>query len=350
VLDHCSEEWRALPQALANPLLLPEWSMAALPVLHTTPHVLALRVHGAHGKQGALVALAPLARESRAGFARLELIGTARLHEPAGFLYADPASLAQLCACVVAQRRPVTLQRVPASDPLIENFLQAARGRGKVLLRPAAAAPRVDFPQDFAGYEASLSSRRRQDYRRARRRLEQTGPVTFDLRMSTPGSVAAELAEVMRVEAGGWKQRNGSALASDAHLGAYFQQLAARFAARGAVRICFLRVAGVAIAAQLVIEYGRRWWILKIGFDEKWADFSPGIQLMWDVVRHAGEAGLDGVEMLGSAEEWLSIWTRESREFRTLVFYPHNLRGMGALAADVAGAALRRLRRLRTRK
>jgi CelD/BcsL family acetyltransferase involved in cellulose biosynthesis len=338
-LEHCAEEWRALPQARSSPLLCPEWGLAALPALHARSHVLALRV------QGALAALAPLARQPRAGIDRIEFLGAARLHEPAGFLYADTSALTVLCAGVVTQRRPVVLQRVPATGPLIEAFEAAARGRGTLLVRPASAAPHVEFARDFAAWESGLSSRRRQDYRRARRRLEQGGPVTFDLRIPTPASVSVELDEAMRVEASGWKERRGSALASNAELGSYFRDLAARLAARGSLRICFLRAGGQAIATQISIEHARRWWILKIGYDESWAEYSPGIQLMWDVVRHAGETGLEGIEMLGSAESWLSIWARESREYRTLVFYPHNLRGLAALAADGVDAALRRLRR-----
>jgi CelD/BcsL family acetyltransferase involved in cellulose biosynthesis len=338
-LEQCAEEWRRLPQAGANPLLTPEWSAAALPVLHARCESLALR------DRGELVALAPLARAPLAGMARLELIGARTLHEPSGFLYRDPHALARLCAAVVAQRLPVILQRVPSADPLLACFSDAARARGRLFELPAAAAPRVDFPGDFASYEATLSARRRQDYRRARRKLEQSGPVTFDLRLPSESSVTAELAEVLRVESGGWKRLRGSALASNPRLGGYFRELALQMARRGSLRICFLRVAGEAIATQLALEHAHRWWILKIGYDEKWADYSPGIQLMWDVLRHAGESRLEGVEMLGSAEDWLSIWAREAREFRTLVFYPHNLRGLSALAADGAGALLRRLRK-----
>jgi Zn-dependent peptidase ImmA (M78 family) len=67
--------------------------------------------------------------------------------------------------------------------------------------------------------------------------------------------------------------------------------------------------------------------VLKIGYDERWAQHSPGIQLMWDVSREAFERRLKTFEMLGSAEPWLTIWAREQRTYRTLAFYPHNIRG-----------------------
>ena len=338
-LERVAQEWRALPQAQGDPLLGPEWSLAALPALHAEPMAVAIR------EAGALTALAPLTCERSAGWARLEILGARYLNEPAGFQYRDLPALDALCAAVIGSGLPVILNRVPAQGAEMAAFARAARGRGKLLVRPASPAPVVNFPADFAGYESTLSARRRQDYRRFRRKLEAQGPVTFDLRLPSAATVGAELAEAMRIEAAGWKTRRGSALAQHPRLGPFFDALAPRMAARGLLRICYLRVGGQAIATQICIEQAGRWWILKIGYDEQWAQFSPGIQLMWDVVRHAGESRLGGVEMLGSAEEWISIWTRELREFRTLVFYPWNGRGAGAFVADATFAIARRLRR-----
>jgi len=336
-IERQANAWSELPQARESPLMTPEWNTAAMRTLHEGAAGIALR------RDGALAAFAPLAPTRVAGQERLELAGAHALHEPSGLLFRDPESLGKLCSELVALGKPLVLQRVPASGPLPGAFAAAARGHGRLFELPAAAAPVVNFSGDFAAYEAGLSSRRRQDCRRARRRLEREGPVTFDLRIPTPHSVDVELDEAMGVESSGWKKERGSALASNKRLGAFFRELARALAARGSLRICFLRVNGIAIATQIGIEHASRWWILKIGYDEQWAAFSPGVQLMWDVLRHANETRLAGVEMLGSSEEWLSIWTDQSHEFRTLVFYPYNLRGMAALAADAAGAALRRL-------
>jgi hypothetical protein len=78
--------------------------------------------------------------------------------------------------------------------------------------------------------------------------------------------------------------------------------------------------------------------VLKIGYDERWAAHSPGIQLMWEVLRHAFERRLASVELLGTAEPWLSIWTTRARAFQTLGFYPWSLRGLLGFAGDAATA------------
>jgi CelD/BcsL family acetyltransferase involved in cellulose biosynthesis len=176
-----------------------------------------------------------------------------------------------------------------------------------------------------------------------RRGLERKGRVSFDLRVPTEDSVAAELEEAMLIEASSWKSRGGSTLLRTGRLRAFYHEYARRMAARGQLRIAFLRVDGIGIAMQLIIEHASKFWIYKVGYDEKWSEHSPGVQLMWEVVRHACAARMAGVELLGKVEDWLTIWARDVREYRTLIFYPFNLRGLVAVAADASQAVARKL-------
>jgi CelD/BcsL family acetyltransferase involved in cellulose biosynthesis len=329
-----------LPQAAENPLLAFDWHAAALATLHCGQPPQPFQVQ----RDGAVVALAPLVSVSRAGITRLEFSGAHVLHEPAGFLFRDAAALEQLCAALISLRRPLLLQRLQAEGPELPALRAAARGRGRLLELGAAAAPVVRIAGDWDSWSARLSSRRRQDYRRARRRLQERGAVQLQILSPTTDSVDAQLAELMQVESAGWKGARGSALLANAALGNFFRDLSRRLAARGTLRICFLRVDGRAIAAQLCVEHAQRWWVLKIGYDETWADYSPGVQLMWDVLRHAFGLKLRSVELLGTAEPWLGIWTDEQHACRTLVYYPYSPRGALAFGADALGSLARRLR------
>jgi len=336
-IDALEREWNDLPQSRANPLLAADWFSAAAHTLETSTETLALR------RGGILVGVAPLGVDVRAGVARLQPLGVRALHEPSGLLYRDPQALEELCKALIDQRKPFILQRMPFADPLRLTLARTARRRGLLYEIANPGSPTVSFPGDgdLAAFEARLSSRRRQDYRRARRGLERLGPVTFDLRVPSESSVAAELEEAMRIEASSWKSRGGSTLLHTGRLRAFFHEYARRMASRGHLRIAFLRVDDVGIAMQLIIEHASRLWVYKVGYDEKWAEHSPGVQLMWDVMRFACESRMAGVELLGKVEAWLTIWTRDVREYRTLIFYPFNLRGLRAVAADAA-YALRR--------
>jgi CelD/BcsL family acetyltransferase involved in cellulose biosynthesis len=339
-IDALAPEWNDLPQARKNPLLAADWFAAAAYTLGLPAEMLALRW------QGVLVGVAPLGIDFRAGVARLQPLGIRALHEPSGILYRNAEALDELCKTLIGLHRPFILQRLPSADSSRDALARRARGHGVLYEIAAPASPTLDFARDgdVAAFEARVSARRRQDYRRARRGLERKGRVTFDLRTPTENSVAAELEEAMRIEAAGWKSRTGSTLLHTGRLREFFHEYARRMAARGQLRIAFLRVDEVGIAMQLIIEHDSRFWVAKVGYDEAWAAHSPGVQLMWDVLRHACAARLAGVELLGEVEDWLTVWTTGARQHRTIVFYPFNYRGLGAGLADAFQALVQMLR------
>src|SRR5207247_3695751 len=119
--------------------------------------------------------------------------------------------------------------------------------------------------------ESRLSSRRRSDLRRARRHAEAMGEVTSEVLAPSPQEVPALLAEAIAIEARSWKARAGTALASDPVRRGFFERYALAAAADGTLRLAFLRIGGQGAAMQIAVECGRRFWLLKIGYDERFA-------------------------------------------------------------------------------
>jgi CelD/BcsL family acetyltransferase involved in cellulose biosynthesis len=336
--DDLIARWRLLPQATQELPQSAEWAVVAAQSLYAQETLRFIQL----SQGGEIVGLAPMAVTRGGLIERFEIAGATTLFEPCGFKYRDEETLRALCEAVVRAGRPAVLQRIAADGALAQAFKAAARGRGQVLQFNASGAPFVPIASSWDEYFQSLSSRRRQDYRRARRGLERLGKIEIEIRIPDADAVEAGMGEAMQVEAASWKGREGSAMLTNPRLSGFFLQLAVRLARLGQLRLCFLRLNGAAIAMQIAAVHGRRWWVLKIGYDERWAEHSPGIQLMWEVLREAFERGLTSFEMLGSAEPWLTIWTREQRAYRTLAFYPYNGRGMIALSADIMGAFAQR--------
>ncbi|MBL8266084.1 GNAT family N-acetyltransferase [Steroidobacter sp.] len=331
--------WQGLPQAAQEFPQSIDWTLVAAERLYGAD---ALRL--VQTRAGAeVIGLAPLGVSNGGGVERLEILGATTLYEPCGFSYRDDESLLALCKAVIGLGRPLVLQRIAADGPLEKTFRAAARGRGQLLQFKASGSPFVPIAGTWDEYFQTLSSRRRQDYRRARRNLEKLGKVEVEIRCPEPAQLQAAMTEAMQVEAASWKGRGGSAMLHNPRLSGFFLQLAERLARQGQLRLCFLRLDGVAIAMQVGAVHAGRWWVLKIGYDERWAEHSPGIQLMWDALRAAFDERLSAFEMLGSAEPWLSIWTKQERTYRTLAFYPYNGRGMIALGADIMRAFAQRL-------
>ena len=85
----------------------------------------------------------------------------------------------------------------------------------------------------------------------------------------------ALIEEVPQVEATGWKGSNGSALATDPIRGAFFRRYTQTAAEQGKLRLAFLRLGGQAAAAQIAIESGGRFSLLRAGYHGVFSRCSP---------------------------------------------------------------------------
>ena len=151
----------------------------------------------------------------------------------------------------------------------------------------------------------------------------------------TPTDLGRLLREAFAVEAAGWKGRAGTALACDPVRQAFFRRYADAACRRGMLRIGFLRIGDIPVAMQLGVEWGGRFWLLKIGYDEGFSRCSPGLLLMVEMVRLAAGRGLSSYELLGVSEPWTRMWTKRERPCVSLRAYPANGTGLAAFASDL---------------
>jgi CelD/BcsL family acetyltransferase involved in cellulose biosynthesis len=87
-----------------------------------------------------------------------------------------------------------------------------------------------------------------------------------------------------------------------------------------------------------------RYWLFKIGHDERFGKCSPGTLLMLHTLRWAAGEGLRSYELLGEAEGWITrFWTQEQRACVRVRTYPAGASGALALAADGAHWVWQRL-------
>jgi CelD/BcsL family acetyltransferase involved in cellulose biosynthesis len=287
------------------------------------------------------LAIAPFV-VARKGLPRLELAGVNELYEPTDFLYQDTSALCTLAEAVASLRMPVVLKRLPADSPTC-TVLRAALGRGAVVIsRSVPGAPFIELDQSWHDPEQRLSSRRRADLRRARRRAGELGHVTFEMSSPPPGRVLPLLEEAFRVEAACWKGDGGTALLHDRRRGEFFHRYATAAASLGILRVTFLRIDGRPAATQIAVESGGRYWLLKIGYDASYSRCSPGTLLIAETIRHAARHGLRSYEFLGRVEPWTTVWTERARECVAFAAYPLGVRSAAAFLSDGARFARKR--------
>lgn len=131
----------------------------------------------------------------------------------------------------------------------------------------------------------ALGAKKLKELRRQRNRLAEHGTVGFGVARSAP-DVAAALETFLRLEASGWKGQRGTALNQNAGDAAFIRRATAALAETGQCEIVTLRAGETPVAAAIVLRHGRRAYYFKLGVDERFAKFSPGVQLTLDLTRH----------------------------------------------------------------
>jgi CelD/BcsL family acetyltransferase involved in cellulose biosynthesis len=207
-----------------------------------------------------------------------------------------------------------------------------------VLLRPAGACPFIELADEP---EALLPKRRREDLRRAARRAERLGGASLVVHEPSANEVDGLFEIAVSIEAESWKGRSGTALVSDVRRAAFYRRYARLAAEAGELRVALLRIDGEAAAMQLAVERDEGFWLLKIGYDERFADASPGQLLMLETLRWSAGRGLARYEFLGQSAPWTQAWTRLERQCAAVYAYPASPRGGFHLARDAARRVMR---------
>lgn len=170
------------------------------------------------------------------------------------------------------------LRAMALGGPVHRGLTAALGGRTlAVVHREERALLCSDLSPD-AYLEASLSGKKRKEIRRQWSRLAERGHVTVD-RCREGTGLEAWTSAFLALEAGGWKGRAGSALASGEATAALLREALAGAATRGRLECLALRLDGepVAMLATFLTPPGA--FSFKTAFDERFARFSPGVLL-----------------------------------------------------------------------
>ncbi len=131
----------------------------------------------------------------------------------------------------------------------------------------------------------ALGAKKLKELRRQHHRMTDQGELTFSVARS-PDEVARALETFLILEAGGWKGARGTALTQHGGDATFIRSATVALAAQGQCQIVMLRVDAAPIAAGIVLRHRDRAFYFKIGIDERFAKFSPGVQLTLELTRH----------------------------------------------------------------
>lgn len=300
------QEWDELAARLhASPFLRPGWIVEWGNVF--APGSLAVLAARRHGE---LVGVAALRLRGRG------LCSASNEHSPEyGFLATDRDVASELARAIFAsQHTTVSLDLVDSGDLGLAACREAARlARYRSDEQLRLRSPYLLIDCDWDEYTSRLARKPRSEAERRLRRLGETGSVILEV---VDGSTELEglLDEGFRVEASGWKGERGTAIAASEETRAFYSGVARWAAARGWLRLAFLRVDGRPLAFVLGLEADGVFYSVKEGFDPAFRRFGPGGLLRYRLLARAFSTGLARYEFLGDAEPWKLTWTTTCRE------------------------------------
>ena len=322
--------WRRLETAASLPMQSHAFASALAVTLLAEADIEVFFIPDGNG----IAALLTLCREP-GHFARWTIIGAHEVCEPHDALCRNPQAARSLAEAIVRDSRALEVDRIPAGSPLIPALRAAMRGKGWMTVRPAIPTPTIILDERWKDPSSCFNSGRRSDFRRSARRASEFGEVSFEILSPEPGAFDALFDEAVGVELRSWKREAGTAIAVDRAKEDCFRHYFRSACEQGTFRIAFMRIDGQAVAMQMALECLDRYWLFKIGFDERYDRCSPGTLLMLHTIGWAANRELTAYELLGNVEPWIAqFWSREQHDCVCLRAYPFNARGAAAFAAD----------------
>lgn len=338
------DSWNTLADEAGAPTLTYEWVSAAAKSFLSPQEE--LQIVGVLGKDGVVLAVAPLFLTKLALRRRLLFVGNRQLWEPAGFLYRSPESLTELIWGVLSLGYPLQIQRLAFESRERTELEQLMRGRGIVISQEEAPSLFVSLSPNWEAFERGITGSRRERIRRARKRAADFGQAHFETVAASEQNLEQLYSTFASIECLSWKGQLGTALLKDRRYFDFFYEFAMNMLTRAPILFSFLRLGEKNAAAQLSVVFSGKLWVLKIGYDETYSVCSPGLLLMHEVIRHAFSMGLSSVELLGKNEPWLTIWTKNEHRYCHLRSYGLNFSSLADLLVCGTGKVLRQARRV----
>jgi CelD/BcsL family acetyltransferase involved in cellulose biosynthesis len=299
------ERWQELhAQGPASPLLDFDFVQALLDAFGSGREVLACLAQG--GQPRVMAVLAPGRRGMWETFQPAQA--------PIGLWLAHPA----VDAGAVIPRLLATLPGMALGlgltqcDP--ELVARPADGPAVATLDYIRTA-RVSLGRPFEAYWQERGKNLRANLRKQRARLQAEG-VALELRVSrAPEEVAGAVADYARLEGGGWKAAQGSAVRADDAQGRFYRAMLEAFCARGQGSIYRYTIGGRLAAMDLCVEGGGVIVVLKTAYDEGFgAQLSPALLMREEATRALfDQARFERIEFYGRVMEWHTRWTDEVR-------------------------------------
>jgi CelD/BcsL family acetyltransferase involved in cellulose biosynthesis len=222
----------------------------------------------------------------------------------------------------------IAMEDVEAGSETLDRLRgQSSRLGFNLIHYETTECPYARLAPSFDDYLAKLSSSRRYDIRRKLRKAAKKGEVAFEMVEGADAldDAVAAFAELNRERLGSKRIEGGF---RDDRFGEFHTEMMPELQRRGALRLCFLKIDGKAIASLYILKHGKTYLYYQGGFDAEWNAFSPGTLIFANAIRHGIEnEGVEEFDFLRGAEGYKQGWAKDRRMLTTTELFRSTPRG-----------------------
>lgn len=194
---------------------------------------------------------------------------------------------------------------------------------------------RVDIERNWDAYQKNLPKNHRQGMSRALRRLKREGDVQFDMQSRlAPEQVEPWLRAAFDVEDSGWKGEAGTSVLREPGMFRFFARQAEQLARWGQLETAALRLDGRVLAFLYGFRAKGVYFAHKIGYDPRFAAFSPGQLLFNHILEQLhGDDQTRALDFMGPLSQSLSRWRPATYGIGRVALAPRRWLGRTAMYA-----------------
>jgi CelD/BcsL family acetyltransferase involved in cellulose biosynthesis len=287
-LPRLAERIRALADRAmeTNPFLLPEFLEPAIRALGSKRLRLAI-----FSDRDDLHFFAPVVTGGGQFLGARRFSVWAHPYAPLGSPLIDKDTAPQVTDSLIAHMRTsgrtlFSVPHLPLNGPAANALRSAAARSGFWTVAERQMRPILypDTSRGLAEFDEMVSHKRRRELDRQLRRLCEMGAVSF-MSARTAMEIESAFAMFAALEGAGWKGRRGTALIRRNSVHEFAHTAVVQLAQKGLAAIDVMRLGDRPIAALIRLDHGGTSIPWKVAFDEEFAAFSPGKQLMCDETR-----------------------------------------------------------------